>query len=135
MKTLQKTTESKIQRKREFLYGELTYKINGILFEAYKELGQFAREKQYADVIEKKLKDKAINFAREITIGNSGNVLDFLIDDKIILELKAKPFLIREHYDQIKRYLHETNLRLGILVNFRTSFLNPKRVLNPNFDN
>ncbi len=132
MGALQKTTEPKIQSKREFLYGDLTYKINGILIEVYKELGRYAREKQYADTIEQKFKFRGMQYQREVKIGDSGNIIDFIIEEKVILELKARPFLIREHYDQTKRYLHETNLQLGILVNFRTGFLNPKRVLNIN---
>ncbi|HYV33970.1 MAG TPA: GxxExxY protein [Candidatus Limnocylindria bacterium] len=133
MNTLQKTTEVKIQRKREFLFGDITYKVNGILIEVYKELGSYAREKQYADLVEHKLKARGIAYKREVKIGDSGNIVDFIIEDKIILELKAKPFLIKEHFDQVKRYLYQTNLQLGILVNFRTNYLNPKRVLSENF--
>lgn len=133
MGTLQKATEPKVLNKKEFLFGDLTYKINGILIEVYKELGKYAREKQYADLIEQKLKERSLAYKREIKIGDSGNIIDFIIEDNVILELKAKPFLIKEHYDQIKRYLQQTNLRLGILVNFRTNFLNPKRVLNESY--
>lgn len=133
MGALQKTTEPKNNNKIEFLYGDLTYKINGVLIEVYKELGRYAREKQYADLIEKKLKAIKINYCREAAIGDSGNIVDFIIEDKIILELKTVPFLIKEHFNQIKRYLHQTNFKLGILINFHTNYLTPKRVLNENF--
>lgn len=117
--------------KSEFLYGDLTYKLNGILFAAHNELGRFAREKQYAECIAAKLKEKGINYQRELIVSDSGNIIDFLIEGTIILELKAKPFLTKEDYYQIKRYLQVCNLKLGILVNFRSNYLNPKRILHP----
>ncbi|MBP9686504.1 MAG: GxxExxY protein [Candidatus Doudnabacteria bacterium] len=55
----------------------------------------------------------------------------FLVEDVIVLELKAKPFLLREDYVQVQRYLHIANVRLGILVNFRPRYLQPKRILRP----
>lgn len=133
MSSLQKATEPNTKVDKEFLYGELSYKINGVLIEVFKELGKYGREKQYADLVEIKFQENDIKYKREVIIGDSGNILDFLVDDKIILELKAKPLLIREHYDQIKRYLYQTNLKLGILVNFRTNYLYPKRVLNESY--
>jgi GxxExxY protein len=131
--SLQKTTESKGYPKREFLHGDLTYKINGILIETFKELGKYAKEKHYANLIEVKLKKDGISYKRELRIGDSENIVDFIVEDKVIIELKAKPFLTKHDYDQIKRYLYQTGLRLGILVNFRTDFINPKRVLNENY--
>ncbi len=128
---LQKTTDPQTH-KIGFLYSDLTYKINGILIEVHKELGSYAREKQFADLMEQKLKENGLLYKRELRIGDSGNIMDFVVDNKIILELKAKPFLIREDYDQVKRYLHQANLKLGILVNFREKFIQPKRVLNEN---
>jgi GxxExxY protein len=132
MEPQQKTTETKIHQKTNFFYGEISYKINGILIEVFKELGKFSREKQYGDLIEKKLKEKNMRYEREVRIGDSGNIVDFIIEDKIILELKTVPFLIKEHFNQVKRYLHQSGLKLGIIVNFRTDFLSPKHVLNEN---
>jgi GxxExxY protein len=132
---LQKTTEPKLQRV-DFLYGDLSYKINGILIEAYKELGPYAKEKQYSNLLQKKFNEKRLKFQKEVRIGDSGNIIDFIIDfiieGVVALELKTVPFLIKEHFDQIKRYLHITNLKVGILVNFRVNYLSPKRVLNQN---
>lgn len=94
-----KSDSFSIQGKKEFLYGDLTYKINGILIEIHKELGAYAREKQIGDLLEKKLKERNLFYQREVRIGDSGNIADFIIEDKIILELKAKPFFIVEDYD------------------------------------
>ena len=111
------------------LYPELSYQITGILFDVQNELGPYAREKQYGDLIEEKLKEFKISYKRELTIGSSGNILDFLIDEKIILELKAVRILTREHYRQIQNYLQQTRLNLGLLVNFRSKYIKPARVI------
>lgn len=113
----------------KLLYGDLIYKITGILFEAHNELGQFCKEKQYANCLEKKFAENNIKFKRELRIGDSGNIFDFLIEESVLLELKAKPFLLTADYDQVKRYLHSCDLELGILVNFRSKYLQPKRVI------
>ena len=58
------------------------------------------------------------------------NRIDFLIENKIILEIKSKRLLTREDYYQVKRYLLALNKKLGLLVNFRQKYIHPKRVLN-----
>ena len=116
--------------KKEFLFGDLTFKIRKILFEVHNELSMYAREKQYADLAERKFIESKIAYKREVRIGDSGNILDFIMDNKLVLEFKAKPFLTREDYAQTQRYLHILNFRLGILVNFRAKYLSPRRVLN-----
>lgn len=111
------------------LHPELSYIITGLLFSVQNEIGTYAREKQYSDLLEKKLKELGTNYKREISIGNSGNILDFIIDEKIILELKATRTLLKEHYIQIQNYLQQTGLNLGILVNFRSRYLRPIRII------
>lgn len=111
------------------IYPKLSYKINGILFRVQNELGPYCREKQYGDLIEKKLNETKIKYRRECIIGNSGNTADFIIEDKIILELKSKRLLSKDDYEQIQRYLQETQLKLGILVNFRQQILKPIRIV------
>lgn len=117
------------ETKQKLLFGGLSYKINGILFDVHNELGQFAKEKQYADLIEKKFIERGIKYKRELIIGDSGNRFDFLVEDVVALEIKAKPFLLGFDYDQPKRYLQSCDLELGILVNFRAKYLQPKRII------
>lgn len=126
----------------KIIYPELSYKIYGICFEAHNKLGRLLNEKQYGDAIATLLKEAEIPFIREypielefknIKIGGTNRV-DFFIDGKIILEIKAKHYFTRDDYHQLKRYLQTAHCKLGILVNFREHKLRPKRVLNSSAD-
>jgi GxxExxY protein len=117
------------KKKIDLLYEDLTYEIRGILFEVHRELGRFAKEKQYADLLEKKFIERKIKYKRELIVADSGNIIDFLIEDKVLLEIKAKPFLLKIDYYQLQRYLQSMQIKLGLLVNFRPVYLNPQRVL------
>lgn len=124
----------RIQRmttKKEILYPELSYQIIGIAFDVHNELGQFAREKQYADLLEKKLREIGLNYKRELRIGDSGNIADFVVgsNNEILLELKTTRVVIRDHFRQIQNYLQVTGIDLGIIINFSDKYLKPKRVL------
>lgn len=61
----------------QLLYPELSYVIVGICFAIHNELGPYAREKQYGDLIEKKLKEIGIPYKREVSISDSRNRLIF----------------------------------------------------------
>lgn len=120
-------TNGKIHQK--VLYPELSYLTTGILFSAHNELGQYAREKQYGDLIEQKLKESAVKYKREVRVGDSGNTLDFIINNEIALELKSTPSITREHYRQIQNYLQQTGLNLGLLINFRAKYIKSQRII------
>ncbi|MEA3463697.1 MAG: GxxExxY protein, partial [Patescibacteria group bacterium] len=119
------------------IYKELSYKINGLLFKVHNDLSRYKNEKQYGDYFEFLLKKKGFKYKREYKLKQSfngerkgRNICDFIIEDKIVVELKATRFLTQEDYFQVKRYLSCVGLRLGILVNFRQKYLIPKRILN-----
>jgi GxxExxY protein len=116
------------------IYPNLSYAINGILFKVHSSLGRFCKEKEYADLIETVLKEKNITYQREHLINNRNRV-DFIIENKIILELKNKQIVTKNDYYQIQRYLQITNIQLGLLINFRSYYLNIKRILNTNYKN
>ncbi len=123
--------------KNKPIYYELSYKTCGILFAVHNELGRYRNEKQYGDAIERYLKLYGIAYKRELVLPKSfegefsgRNKVDFLIEDKIILEIKAKRIAGRVDYYQTKRYLVALNKKLALLINFRDKFLRPKRILN-----
>jgi len=112
----------------------LSYSINGICFEIHNKLGRFSREKQYADEFERALIQKNINYEREKRLFNngvfSGNIIDFVVEDCIIIDLKAKRFITKDDYYQMKRYLITLNKKLGLIINFNDKLINSKRILN-----
>src|SRR3990167_9888961 len=115
--------------KDKLIYPELSYLITGICFQVHNDLGRYSREKQYSDYLEHKLKEARLPYQREQTIGDTGNRIDFIIEDKIILEIKAKPVLTREDFIQTQRYLQTLQIKLGLLINFRSLYLRPKRIV------
>lgn len=127
-----------MQQEEEFFYPELSYKIRGILFEIHNNLGHHRNEQQYGDAIELLLKAYKIQYKREVVLPRSfqgekpgRNIVDFVVSNKIILEIKAKKKLTENDFTQVKRYLVSSNYKLGVLANFHSKLLSPKRVLNP----
>lgn len=119
--------------KPDIIHKELSYTLFGLLFRVHDMLGRYAREKQYSDLMEKYLKEASIPYEREKQLSVAEvdkNRADFIIDNKIILEVKVMPLVGREEYYQLLRYLGAASLKLGILVNFRQKYLRPKRILN-----
>lgn len=109
----------------------------GLLYEVHNELGRYCNEKQYSDKFEEFLKKNKVEYQREFILPLSfpsekmgRNKVDFIVDNKIILEFKNKRRSDRTDYYQLQRYLRAADKKLGILVNFRQLNLVPKRILN-----
>ena len=119
------------------LYAEESFKINGAIYEVHKALGPGLLEKVYQEALEKELKFQGIPFEREksFTITYKGEELeqkyiaDFVIYDKIVVELKAVEELLPVHKAQVINYLAITGLKLGLLVNFNTLQVKPERIV------
>ena len=121
----------------ELLFPDLSYKIVGYLFEVHNRLGGKFEEKYYQRAMEQLLRRDNLSYKRELKaniyfenekIGKY--FLDFLIDDRIVLELKTVPKLLPMHFKQVRSYLQVKKLELGILPNFRGDRLTYKRILN-----
>jgi GxxExxY protein len=121
----------------EPLYKEESYKIVGLCMEVYHVLGRGYSETVYKDALEHEFMQKCIPFTceREYKIRYKDIVLphkyfaDFVIYDKIVLEVKAVEMLIEVHTKQVLNYLATSKLRLGLLVNFGEGSLVSKRVI------
>ena len=119
------------------LYAEESFKINGAIYEVHKALGPGLLEKVYQEALEKELKFQGIPFEREksFTITYKGEELeqkyiaDFVIYDKIVVELKAVDELLPVHTAQVINYLAITGYKLGLLVNFNDSHIHPERIV------
>ena len=116
-------------KNKKLICPELSYLITGVCFDVHNALGRYARERQYGDLLERKLKEIKIPHKREFVVEKTGNTIDFLIDNKIISELKAVPLILKEDYYQTQRYLQASNIKLALLVNFRNRYLKPIRII------
>lgn len=114
---------------QKLIYPELSYLITGICFDVHNQIGRYCREKQFCDLLEQKLIILKIPYKREQGIGKTGNKVDFLIDNKIILEVKAKPIISKDDYYQAQRYLQFSQIRLALIINFRNRYLKPIRIV------
>jgi GxxExxY protein len=126
-----------LTNKEKVIYPELSYTLMGILFEVHNKLGTKYQEKHYQKAIEIKLKELNIPYKREekVTIEFGKEKLgefyiDFIINDKIILEIKKVWKITQDDVKQVLRYLKATNLKLAIIANFRHKKLEYRRVLN-----
>jgi len=120
------------------IYGDLCYKINGILYKVHNELGRNCNEKQVCDAIEQKLIERGLGYEREKVLPESfvgerfgRNRIDFIIDGRVIIEIKACRIVGREEYRQCMRYLEAFDKKLCLLANFRDKHLHIKRIINP----
>lgn len=124
-------------KSNKVIYPELSYDIVGILFKVHNELGNKYQEKYYQRAIEVELKNQNIKYSKEISVNlqykneSIGRYsLDFLIEDKIILEVKAVPKVKPKDFKQVLAYLKSMNLKLGMIANFRPEKLTFHRILN-----
>lgn len=115
---------------------ELSYKIVGALFNVYNSLGGGYQEKYYQRAIAKELSNQRIGFKEQVYIPlyygkeNIGRYfLDFVINEKIVLEIKAGSKFYIKDIKQILAYLKANNIQLGILANFSRQGLQLKRIL------
>lgn len=105
--------------------------------EVHNQLGKGFNEVVYSDALEIEFIDNNIKYSKEqkYNISYKGNILphkyraDFIINDKIVLEIKAIQCLTSSHTKQTLNYLAVSKLKLGLLINFGEDSLKYKRVI------
>ncbi|MBU1101390.1 MAG: GxxExxY protein [Bacteroidetes bacterium] len=122
-----------------YLHKELTSKVISIFYKVYNELGFGFLEKVYENALKYELeksglcveRQKPINvYYHEKLVGEY--FADLIVENKVILELKAVESLCEAHEHQLINYLKATNIEIGLLLNFgnkpeirRKIFTNP----------
>ena len=124
-------------QKQDLLYPEISYDIIGCAFDVYNALGSGYHEKYYQKALIEAFTQRRIAFQTEISfpLRYNGKVigrkrLDFLVERKIVLELKRGDAFSRSHIDQVVEYLRTQNLKLAILINFGSRGVMFKRIIN-----
>lgn len=119
------------------IYEDFTYKVRGVLYKVYNELGPGYLEKIYQRAVLEELNSQKIphEIERKVQIKYQNkiigwNKLDLVVFEKILVELKAVNSLEKFHQSQVLAYLKSSGLRLGLLVNFGSEKLEIKRIVN-----
>ena len=119
---------------------ELTSKIIGASIEVHKNLGPGLLEKTYEECLCIELERVGLRYEKQITLSieykgrliEGAYRIDVLVEDKIILELKAIEQVEKIHKAQLLTYLKLSNKELGLLINFNVELLKSgiSRVIN-----
>jgi GxxExxY protein len=120
----------------QYLYSEITGKIIGCAMKVHAALGNGFQEIIYQRSLAIELHDAGLDYARELEMplfykGNEVGLrrVDFLVEQKILVELKAVSEITLIHHAQIINYLNAYKLEIGLLINFGEKSLNYKRFI------
>jgi GxxExxY protein len=110
-----------------------------LCFYVHNRLGGGQLEKYYQRALSESLKEKGVDFKEQVycpiffkekVVGK--NFIDFLVDNKVAVEIKSGTRYSRKHVLQVFNYLKVSNLQLAILVNFGLEEVSFKRLPNIN---
>jgi len=124
---------------QKLIYADLTYEIRKAIFNVYNELGFGHKEQVYQKALEKEFIEMKIPYEKEqsLNVSYKNQVIgtyrpDFVIDQKVILELKAVELMPKTFETQLLHYLKTTGFSLGLLINFGSPKLFIKRLIMTN---
>ncbi|MBL4715944.1 MAG: GxxExxY protein [Bacteroidia bacterium] len=124
-------------RRNDLVYPELSYKIVGCAYDVFNELGSGHYEKYYQKALARSLEIQKLSYTEQVyyplkfqnkLIGKS--FFDFLVEDKIIVEIKKDLRFSKSRIDQVLNYLNISDLKLGLLINFANDGVVFKRLVN-----
>jgi GxxExxY protein len=115
---------------------DITYAINGAVFEVNNTLGPGFLEKVYENALLVELKIKGLKAQNQvpITVKYKNEIVgeyfaDIIVEDKVIIEIKTAEKLEKIHEAQVLNYLKATGLHVGLLVNFKHQKADIKRLV------
>jgi len=135
------TNSTQIHKLENLLEPELSYKIQGAFFTVYNKYGNTFKETIYQKALEEEfLKQKMLFVSQKpITIYSleTGKRIgiytpDFIANDKIIIEIKAQPYLSKSSEIQLVSYLKASKYEIGYIVNFGSKNLEFRRRIYTN---
>jgi GxxExxY protein len=124
-------------KNQNIVYRDLSYKIIGIAYNIFDELGPGHKEKYYQNAFVISFNKENIKFKKELYAPLTFNnkligkyFLDFEVENKIALELKSGERISRLNIKQLYAYLKCKNLKLGLIIRFTSKGAIVKRVVN-----
>ena len=121
----------------KYQFEELSNQIIGAAIRVHKELGPGFLESIYEEALKVELSQNGLDFASqmeiqikylEVPVGL--HRLDLLVQNEVIVELKAVKELADIHFAQLRSYLKATGMKVGLLLNFSKPTLEVRRVVN-----
>ncbi|MDP3764758.1 MAG: GxxExxY protein [bacterium] len=125
----------------KLLYKELSYQVQGAAIEVRKDFGSGHKESIYQNAFAEELKARKVKFEKEKAIKiyspKTKNFIglyrpDFIVEDKILIELKAVNKIPKMFIDQLYDYLRNSQYELGYFINFASPRLYIKRIIYTN---
>lgn len=127
-----------INADKKFLYEDLTDKIIASAYKVYNTLGSGFLEKVYENAIFFDLGRQGLKVRQQqpLQVFFEGKVVgeyyaDLIIEDKVIVELKAASELSKVHELQLVNYLKATGIKVGLLINFGEKMTIKRKVMQP----
>lgn len=125
-----------MKKVKDFLYEKESYDIRGACFDVWKVFGGAFKERAIDKALTKSLEKRGLKVEEQkrITIYFEGEkvgiyVPDKIVNNRILLEIKVKPFLTKQDIDQFWKYLKGSQYKLGFLINFGSAKLMIKRIV------
>jgi GxxExxY protein len=124
-------------KRNDLVYPELSYDIIGCVYDVWDELGPGHLEKVYQKALGIALSSRKIAFSEQVhyplkfkgeLVGKG--ILDFLIEEMVIVEIKKDDIFSKPRIEQVLNYLKLSQLKLAILINFGKSGVKFKRIVN-----
>jgi len=122
--------------KHEFKNNDLVYQVVGCAMEVINELGHGLREKTYEKALVVEFKRNNILFSQQKiyrvyykNVHIDDYIPDLLVNDGLIVEIKVVENICDEHIGQVINYLKISGCSLGLILNFKHSKLEWKRVI------
>ncbi len=127
----------RLRKEQELLYGDEVYQIVGAAIEVHNQLGCGFYEAVYQEALEIELTQRSVPYKPQCELRipykgiilKKGYIADFLVEDKIIVEIKAINVLTDIDQAQVINYLKATGLKLAVLINFGAMRLDWHRII------
>lgn len=122
--------------KQKYQHSDLTKKIIGLSFDLFNEIGTGYPEKVYQNGLAARFEQNNLKFIREAycSLISSGSKIgqfrvDFVVENKIVVELKARKMILNRDIAQTLTYLKMKKLKIGLILLFGKSAVEIKRLI------
>jgi len=125
-------------KRDDIIQPDLSYEIVGACFDVFKEIGGQHKEKYLQRALVIAFEKRGLKFKREVSIPLKFQeivigkyVLDFIVNDIVVVEIKSSGQFKTSDFEQIKQYLANTQTELGLLIRFSEKGVTYQRILKP----